>query len=522
MKENLIQSEEIRVNRKYIYGSLRNCGYDNYSAIADILDNAVEPEVGATKIDIHTIPFGSGAEKTTESILICDNGCGMPFGVLREALALGSDTGKEADKNLGLYGTGLKTASLSIGKTLDVYTKAMDDKLYVATLDLTKNEEKIKVAYRVGTDEDAKFFSKYVEGEQGTIVKISNLDKLSNASWYSFTSTINKKMGRCFYYIIKESNKVISINGDVIAPIKAVGDNAKQISPSGGYFEFKGQFIRYNAYFVPRTTTEKDIDGNYIQRTSANSGFYIFRQNRMVSNGALSLGLLGNATYKDTWLNGFRCEIFIDGTCDSIFNSSFTKMIGESDGTTINQSFKDTLAKEIGPWIVQAKTTEKELSKEAKENKEMQEKLDKIAKKQNENPFLKNPRTFGINHKPNEPREKNPNPKETPTKRVPHKRNDGWFGGYVLDSRGEREQIYTTEMREDNRVYCVINTSHIFWKEFLAYHQDDDVIENMAKLWSCQYAALKECGYYNDPKIENAINEYNGQISEEMRKSMTY
>lgn len=516
-----IQEEDLRVNRRYIYGSLRNCGYDNYSAIADILDNSVEEEVEATEINIHTIPSGNGNDKTTECILVCDNGCGMSFNTLREALALGSETGKEAEKNLGLYGTGLKTASLSIGQTLDVFTKATDDKLYVATLDLTTDEENIKVKYREGDKNDTDFFDKYVNCEHGTIVKISNLDKVNNLNWYSYNKTISKKMGRCFFYIIKEGGKTINLNGEKIQPIRAVGDNAKQMSPSGSGFDFNGQYIRFNAFFVPRTSTEKDVDGNYIQRTSANSGFYIYRQNRLVS-GALGLGLLGNQSYKDTWLNGFRCEIFIDGTCDTIFNTSFTKMINESDGTSINQSFRDKFANEVGPWIQQAKSTEKELSKDSKDFKDAQKKLEKVAKKQNENSFLKNPRTFGINEKKNQLREKNPNAKETPSKRVPHKRNDGWFGGYILDSRGEFEQIYTTEMREDNKVYCVINTSHIFWKEFLAYHQEDEVLENMAKLWSCQYAALKECGYYNDAKIENAINEYNGCISQEMRKSMTY
>ena len=526
MERKIIESKPMRATKKFLSGTLRNCGYNNYSAIADIIDNSVEPDVEATDIEIITVPTGKSTEKTTESILIIDNGCGMDFKTLHDALNLGSDTGKEATKNLGLYGTGLKSAALSIGKTLTVLTKQENDKLYVAIADLEKAQtscsDDIPVDYCEPSDDDSVMFKKHIKCDHGTIVIISNLDRLCCQDYYAYRNTIINKIGSYFYYIIKEGGKTIKVNGAIVEPKNPIGDNVKQMSPSGSYFEFENQSIRYNAYFVPRTGLETDTNGNRVQRTAASSGFYIYRQNRLVSNGALGLGLLGNSSYKDTWYNGFRCEIFIDGTCDTIFNTSFNKMINESDGTTINTSFRDKLKNEIGPYLVQARSKERELSAASKENKELKKKLDKIAEKQNKNQFLNVEKTFGINEKPNNPREKNPNPVETPSKKVPHNRHNGWFGGYILDEKGEFQPIYTTEYREDGKVYCVINTSHIFYTEFLAQHQDDDVIENIAKLWSCQYPALKECGYYTNPDIQNAIDEYNSQISERMRKSMKY
>lgn len=50
------------------------------------------------------------------TISIVDNGVGMDYPTLKEALTLGSDTNKDREVELGIFGIGLNTAALSIGR----------------------------------------------------------------------------------------------------------------------------------------------------------------------------------------------------------------------------------------------------------------------------------------------------------------------------------------------------------------------------------------------------------------------
>ena len=96
-------------------GSLRDIGYDFPSAIADLVDNSVT--AGATRIEV-LIEF-DGPDST---VLIIDDGVGMTSGAINEALRFGSRRHYGRDE-LGRYGLGLKTASLSQCRVLTVVSR---------------------------------------------------------------------------------------------------------------------------------------------------------------------------------------------------------------------------------------------------------------------------------------------------------------------------------------------------------------------------------------------------------------
>ena len=133
-----MNTTSIQVRDSFIVNALRNCGYNNYAAIADIIDNSVEPEVDATSVKIQ-FSTDSGKGGPIKSINIIDNGCGMDFDTMNEAMCLGSMTGKTGETNLGMYGAGLKTAALSLGKKLTVISRTQgSDYLSKAVLDITE------------------------------------------------------------------------------------------------------------------------------------------------------------------------------------------------------------------------------------------------------------------------------------------------------------------------------------------------------------------------------------------------
>src|SRR5437899_1999982 len=89
--------------------SLRHLGYGNYEALADIVDNSIDADAQNLKITIQQ-------KNTQHQISIADNGHGMSRHVLDQAMRLGSMTERDHNSDLGKFGMGLVTASLSIAR----------------------------------------------------------------------------------------------------------------------------------------------------------------------------------------------------------------------------------------------------------------------------------------------------------------------------------------------------------------------------------------------------------------------
>ncbi len=95
--------------------SLRDIGYELPAAIADLVDNSIDAD--ATRVDI-TVAF----EGEDSWIRVADDGTGMPASQMNDALRYGTDRDYD-ETDLGKFGLGLKTASLSQCRRLTVATR---------------------------------------------------------------------------------------------------------------------------------------------------------------------------------------------------------------------------------------------------------------------------------------------------------------------------------------------------------------------------------------------------------------
>jgi hypothetical protein len=95
--------------------SLRDMGYDFAQAVADVVDNAVTAKATSVCIDVEF-------EGDDSWIRIADNGIGMKPEMLREAMRFGSNR-DYSENDLGKFGLGLKTASLSQCECLSVASR---------------------------------------------------------------------------------------------------------------------------------------------------------------------------------------------------------------------------------------------------------------------------------------------------------------------------------------------------------------------------------------------------------------
>ena len=120
--------------QKNLFNSASRAGaYDLASALADLIDNSIT--AGASKVEI-LINFNY-EDLNESSVVIADNGNGMSWDELRVSMQLASeDPERERDiSDLGRFGFGMKSASLSQGRSFTVISRKEDGELVVALWD---------------------------------------------------------------------------------------------------------------------------------------------------------------------------------------------------------------------------------------------------------------------------------------------------------------------------------------------------------------------------------------------------
>lgn len=117
-----------------LVNSLRDLGYNNTtSAVCEHLDNSIQ--WGASEVRIYFNQRGKKGEGEVD-VLIVDNGKGMAPNVLKVAMSFGGSMVFDDRRGIGRYGMGMKTASLSMGPVLEVYSWQEPKAYYNMTLDV--------------------------------------------------------------------------------------------------------------------------------------------------------------------------------------------------------------------------------------------------------------------------------------------------------------------------------------------------------------------------------------------------
>ena len=157
-----------------LMSSIRHIGYSFETAIADLLDNSIAANATIINIDFWNQP--------APYLYILDNGVGMSYDELIQAMRYGSfhPDAMRSENDLGRYGLGLKTASLSQCKKLLVATKK-DGVISCCRWDLQSICENLSSDWplQVLSPEevsDVEGFSELTAMDHGTLVHWSAID----------------------------------------------------------------------------------------------------------------------------------------------------------------------------------------------------------------------------------------------------------------------------------------------------------------------------------------------------------
>ena len=267
--------------------SMRSLGYSFPAAIADLIDNSISAE--ATKIEIIAEP------SINPSLIILDDGCGMSKDKLYEAMRYGSTNPLEQrnENDLGRFGLGLKSASLSQCRRLVVVSK-QGKELNAYSWDLDYVIQSGSWMLKGFSEEEMDLFpeiGRLKSLEHGTYVFLSEFDRVKEATgniaetFNKYLNDMNEHLSLVFHRFLDEG-LVISVNNMDIQgrdPFLSYHSATQRKKESSIYIH--DEKITLKPFILPHISklSQEDIDrvgGKENLRTD--QGFYVYRNKRLI------------------------------------------------------------------------------------------------------------------------------------------------------------------------------------------------------------------------------------------------
>ncbi len=333
------RSADITPSPARLLGSLRDVGYDFVTAIADLVDNSIG--AGARRVAVE-ISCNEGPAR----VVVADNGSGMTRARLGEALRLGSVREYESD-DLGKFGLGLKTASLSQCRRLTVVTRHSPSYFRVAgvTLDIdavaTSNRWRLSEDTSEAADSEA---ARWLVGGTGTVVIWEKLDRLVAddgllGGWdrrrlRSMADNARAHLAMVFHRFIEgvqgRPRLRLFVNGKKVEAWNpfAPSERHTRILPEQG-FELDAPegsaIVRVRGHVLPPRDLFSSQDAfeslSGPRKWNRQQGFYIYRNDRLIHSGGWS-GM--RAADEHTKLA--RVSIDFPSALDELFKVNIAKM----------------------------------------------------------------------------------------------------------------------------------------------------------------------------------------------------
>lgn len=278
--------------------SLRNMGYTLKSAIADIVDNSITANATCVSIQYRGVYQGN------PWLAICDNGEGMNREALFQCMKFGCRAyhqERRGNNDLGRFGLGMKTASISQCRKLTVFSwQGGFASAYCWDLDT------IDESWQIGelTEQEIEHHDilneikkslKFTVSPQGTVVLWEKLDRDGAKTDKAFNSCMNEAREHIalVFHRFMESEPgykqliTFDMNNSIISPKAPFGPekNPNRHILNHAQFTCNGYIVKYQPYLLPRAVDSSPTEyalyagrEGYVQ----NQGFYVYRNRRLI------------------------------------------------------------------------------------------------------------------------------------------------------------------------------------------------------------------------------------------------
>lgn len=318
-----------------IVEGLRDTGYDFNTAMADLVDNSIAANATLIKVKIDMTPNG------TVKAYIADNGCGMNFDGLKNAMRYGS--AQRADPNsLGKFGLGLKTASTAFCRSLSLLSKDSDCEYHKVRWDLDEivKQNEWKLLTPEIDEDEIDLLEDVTEGKSGTLVIWEKVDRLMKVyanpayrtkAFQKIVANLKHHFAMVYQRFLDDkftgTNHVkLYVNEERIlawdpfcrmepkTQILAHDDIEVEL-PDGEKSAF-----HITAYLLPRKDDYQVIEKSTARISNDYEGFYVYRENRLIHYGDW-FGIWVN----DPHISLLRVDFSFDHTLDTAFNVDIKK-----------------------------------------------------------------------------------------------------------------------------------------------------------------------------------------------------
>lgn len=380
---------------KRLMESLRNLGYDSSTAIADLVDNSIAADASEVYIDI--IPQQDARMDMIPeqkfhpaAIVIADNGNGMSREELHEAMRFGT-LQEYSFRDLGKYGLGMKTASLSQCRILTVSSKSKSGngirpRRQCMRWDIDHVYKTNNWNLLVPEDEELeswerKILDTSVSSENGTVIVWTNLDDPLSL----LSSSDIRKRERFLAHLIEDVSSHlrmvfhrfmqgavtgrkklnIYVCGDLLSPWDPFCRNEStreldilrvpivSVEPDGSKLE---ETLAISPFVLPRedefSTPEAWKDASGPKNWNQQQGFYFYRNSRLLQAGGWS-----RLRTPDEHTKLLRVAIDFPGELDRAFAINITKM-----RASIPAEVREDITASVAGWakVARARYDEKQ------------------------------------------------------------------------------------------------------------------------------------------------------------------
>lgn len=320
--------------------SLRDVGYSSTEAVADLVDNSVA--AGARRVDVDVRFAGAHAY-----IRIVDDGSGMGGGQITEAMRYGAERDYHSD-DLGKFGLGLKTASMSQCRRLSVASRISPQRAHVEArqldLDHIEATDRWEILLLAAADRPDRLTAP-LRHHTGTVVLWEDLDRIlpykdTSGGWarnrlLALAEQVDVHLGMVFHRFLAGEVEgrpplTITVNDsevDAWDPFSRDEQYTEQLRTET--YEITAHngsgLVRVEPFILPPRHRFSD-ESRWRAASGPNNwnrqqGFYFYRANRLIQSGGWS-----RLRTQDEHTKLARIGLFFGPELDNVFGINVAKM----------------------------------------------------------------------------------------------------------------------------------------------------------------------------------------------------